>query len=121
MERLTKLATRHTGNKYVSAIGSSCGAWPRIIQRLAAYENTGLEPEEIVQHGWIPVSERLPFPGHFVPVVVSGRYKNLKWEHAIQLAEYFPEDGWILEGWPEATDITVSHWFELPEIPGEEE
>lgn len=47
MERLTKPAVYHTGNEYVSAIGSGCGAWPRIIQRLAAYENTGLEPEDI--------------------------------------------------------------------------
>lgn len=47
MERLTKPAVNKTGNKYVSAIGSSCGAWPRIIQRLAAYENTGLEPDDI--------------------------------------------------------------------------
>lgn len=47
MERLTKPAVNKTGSKYVSAIGSGYGAWPRIIQRLAAYENTGLEPEEI--------------------------------------------------------------------------
>lgn len=47
MERLTKIATKHTGNMYVSAIGTGKGAVPRIIQRLAAYENTGLEPEEI--------------------------------------------------------------------------
>lgn len=47
MERLTKKST--TGaDRYVSAIGSGHGAWPRIIQRLAAYENTGLAPEEIM-------------------------------------------------------------------------
>lgn len=49
MERLTKLAVNKTGNKYVSAIGSGYGAWPRIIQRLAEYENIGLTPEQIVQ------------------------------------------------------------------------
>ena len=48
MERLTKKAVYRTGNEYVSAIGTGAGAWPRIIQRLAAYENTGLEPEEIM-------------------------------------------------------------------------
>ena len=47
MERLTKPATRKTGNAYTSAIGSGYGVWPKIIQRLAAYENTGLEPEDI--------------------------------------------------------------------------
>ena len=49
MERLTKPATRRTGNAYTSAIGSGRGCWPKIVQRLAAYENTGLEPEQIVQ------------------------------------------------------------------------
>lgn len=33
------------------------------IDRLAAYEDTGLEPEEISgQKGWIKVEERLPLP-----------------------------------------------------------
>lgn len=46
MERLTKPSKRNPGH-YVSAIGSGYGAWPQIINRLAAYENTGLEPEEV--------------------------------------------------------------------------
>lgn len=45
MERLTKRRIR--GNGYVSAIGSGCGCWGKIIDRLAAYEDTGLEPGEI--------------------------------------------------------------------------
>ena len=45
MERLTKRRIR--GNGYVSAIGSGVGCWGKIIDRLAAYENTGLTPEEI--------------------------------------------------------------------------
>ena len=45
MERLTKLAKN--GGKYVSAIGSGHGCWGRIISQLAAYEDTGLTPEEI--------------------------------------------------------------------------
>ncbi len=31
-----------------------------IIDRLAAYEDTGLEPEEVRSMKWIPVTERLP-------------------------------------------------------------
>ena len=45
MERLTKRGTRKNG--YVSAIGSGFGCWGEIIDRLAAYEDTGLMPEEI--------------------------------------------------------------------------
>ena len=41
MDRLT----RWNGKKYVLPQGH--GAWREIAERLAAYENTGLEPEEI--------------------------------------------------------------------------
>ena len=37
-----------------------------IIDRLAAYEDTGLTPEEVQQMRWIPVEERLPEPGERV-------------------------------------------------------
>ena len=52
MERLTKRGTRKNG--YVSAIGSGLGCWEKIIDRLAAYEDTGLEPEEVadLQRAW---------------------------------------------------------------------
>ena len=37
---------------------------------------------------------------------------------SIQLAEYYEEDdAWELEGWPEAKDVTVSHWMRLPMLP----
>lgn len=41
MDRLT----RWNGKKYVLPQGT--GVWREIAERLAAYENTGLEPEEI--------------------------------------------------------------------------
>lgn len=37
-----------------------------IIDRLAAYEDTSLTPEEVQQMRWIPVEERLPEPGERV-------------------------------------------------------
>lgn len=76
MERLTKRSV--TGpSRYVSAIGSGHGAWPRIIQRLAAYEDTGLEPEEVAtmqENGlWIPVAEQLPKTDGRFMVTIKGR------------------------------------------------
>lgn len=41
MDRLT----RWNGKKYVLPQGK--GVWREIAERLAAYENTGLEPEEV--------------------------------------------------------------------------
>ena len=45
MERLTKYNTGK--GHYVSAIGSGQGCWTRIINQLAAYEETGLTPEQV--------------------------------------------------------------------------
>lgn len=45
MERLTKLSSK--GDRYVSAIGSGAGCWTQIVNRLAAYENTGISPEKV--------------------------------------------------------------------------
>ena len=42
MDRLT----HWNGKKYILPQGR--GVWRKIAERLAAYENTGLEPEEIV-------------------------------------------------------------------------
>ena len=59
MERLT----------HPRSSGIKTGYWSpnkkdELIERLAAYEDTGLTPEEIErlkeQHRWIPVEERLP-------------------------------------------------------------
>ena len=47
MERLTKCGERKGRGRYVSAIGSGRGTWGKIIDKLARYENTGLEPEQI--------------------------------------------------------------------------
>ena len=61
MERLT----------HPRSSGIKTGYWSpnkkdELIERLAAYEDTGLTPEEIErlkeQHRWIPVEERLPEP-----------------------------------------------------------
>lgn len=71
MERLTRRSLTGT-SRYVSAIGSGHGAWPRIIQRLAAYEDTGLEPEEIAGK-WIPVAEQLPKTDGRFMVTIKGR------------------------------------------------
>ena len=48
-----------------------------IIDRLAAYEDTGLTPEEIQQMRWIPVEERLPEEEGVYIVCVDG---EVKWD-----------------------------------------
>lgn len=80
------------------------------VDRLAAYEDTGLEPEEISgQKGWIKVEERLPQA--FRPVIVCR------------------EDGKVEQGMKDVGDWWkvygtrtkhVTHWLPLPAPPAEE-
>lgn len=87
-----------------------------IALRLAAYEDTGLAPEEVQQMRWIPVEERLP---------------EEKQRVIVRCERVGTSVGWILWGnWmadigPDAGKIT--HWMPLPAPPyrrppeGEEE
>ena len=80
-----------------------------IIDRLAAYEDTGLTPEEVQQMRWIPVEERLP---------------EEKQRVIVRCERVGTSVGWILWGnW--MTDIgpgagKVTHWMPLPKLPKEE-
>ena len=80
------------------------------FDRLAAYEDTGLAPEEVQQMRWIPVEERLP---------------EEKQRVIVRCERVGTSVGWILWGrWmtdigPHAGDVT--HWMPLPKSPKEDE
>ena len=79
------------------------------FDRLAAYEDTGLAPEEVQQMRWIPVEERLP---------------EEKQRVIVRCERVGTSVGWILWGnWmadigPDAGKVT--HWMLLPKPPKEE-
>lgn len=79
------------------------------LHRLAAYEDTGLAPEEVQQMRWIPVEERLP---------------EEKQRVIVRCERVGTSVGWILWGnW--MTDIgpgagKVTHWMPLPKAPKED-
>lgn len=81
-----------------------------IIDRLAAYEDTGLIPEEAQQMRWIPVEERLPKPQE--NPVIACDYTG------VCLAWYSPTMGWQYSTGLSGVDIT--HWMPLPQPPKEE-
>ena len=92
-----------------------------IIDRLAAYEDTGLTPEEVQQMRWIPVEERLPKPefkdqqrGFYLVTLSNGVVKELMYE-------FRHYDNMMFDvGWHD-TAFPVTHWRPLPEVPKEEE
>ena len=80
-----------------------------IIDRLAAYEDTALTPEEVQTMRWIPVEERLPMPNEN-PVLV--------YDHSgVGMAWYSSTMGWMYRTGLGCVDIT--HWMPLPAAPKE--
>ena len=121
MERLTE--KHYDGKGYFMKCSEACanddemcGGCPqleKIIDRLAAYEDTGLMPEEVAAQRWIPVSEGLPEVGRSVIVynapakcaseaVYKGEGKFLQFRWAARLQEQ-----------------EVTHWMPLPMPPEE--
>ena len=93
-----------------------------VIDRLAAYEDTGLTPEEIQQMRWIPVEERLPEEGKrcllYTPcdrILCVGYYAGKD--------ERQHRHKWRLVTAMRSTQTLtkkVTHWLPLPKAPKEE-
>lgn len=127
MDRLTHERCNGIKTGYWSAAKKE-----ELIQRLAAYENTGLEPEQIeVMQGhsvalmaeleerefpWISVEERLPkrtMPPKDVLV-----YHDLGCGMFIDRAWYsYEKNKWVSTL---GMNLKVTHWMPLPEPPEEE-
>ena len=116
MERYTE--KHYTGNgHYLLCSGTcetlncgDCGILDKIVDRLAAYEDTGLTPEEVQQMRWIPVEERLPEPTEN-PVLVHD-YSG------VSVAWHSKTMGWVYKTGLPCVDVT--HWMSLPAAPKEE-
>ena len=102
----------------------NCGycseGWQRALNRLAAYEDTGLEPDEADDRVWRDADVELPPDDGQVLIIVSGRpRRNVELVNAYELASYVGGDGWVLESYPEWEKAEVSWWMPLPAAPKE--
>lgn len=62
---------------------------------------------------WHTPDEKKPPEGDIVVVTISGRIsKNVEYDHAFALAEWYENDGWALSD-IEADDFTVHAWCDL--------
>lgn len=93
------------------------GFYPAIFKR-AIEEAPAVES----QREWIDAKKQPPENSdEMVLCIVSGRYKNLEFYEAYQLATFLPEVGWILDSYPEWETPEVIWWMPLPEPPKEDE
>lgn len=67
--------------------------------------------------GWIKAEEKLPDDGDCVLVLVSGNVGNEILINVYMLAEYYKDEGFILEQYPTAEDVIIEWWMSLPEMP----
>ena len=111
------------------ASGIKTGYWSpetkeNLVQRLAAYEDTGLEPQEVqaladasrrpngAAAGWISVQDKLPPLGQTVIV-----YREYAWgEVKVEQGCRDLGDWWKVYG---TRTKRVTHWMPLPQPPKE--
>ena len=92
-------------------------------QQLAAYEDTGLIPEEAQQMRWIPVEERLPEENVTVLAFNADphaeKYVLARYRAVVHFGYCWCQfdqeyDSWCASCWK------VTHWMPLPQPPKEE-
>lgn len=117
MNRLTQKRVNGIKTGYWSASKKD-----ELVARLAEYEDTGLEPEEVLQLKkntvqWIPVAERLPERNKSVLLCMKSR--SLRTGMCIQTGSY---DGvfWFVQGAAgyeslATFEFRVLAWMPLPE------
>lgn len=95
----------------------------RMIETIKYLDNR-LEQELRGGSNWYSTDERLPeddsgYDQASCLVLVSGKVGSITLKNAIELAYYSKSEGWILEMWPMAKELKVSHWMPLPAPPVE--
>lgn len=113
MERLTKRLEDGTALYNHGGCPSNMVTDRMIMERLAAYEDTGLKPEEVAElakdSGWISVKDRLPEQGQEVLLWEVGTPYDETYKH-YSMVVYDPE---LWQPWLKF----VTHWRPLPEPP----
>lgn len=128
MERLTK----KVDGVWTALCNYGSSPYPvvtqEIIDRLAAYEDTGLTPEEVQQMRWIPVEERLPEEEGVYIVCVDGEVKCDAYCMFEGVERWLCYDGRLNALYidPYSSKLKreplyprVTHWMPLPQPPKE--
>ena len=106
------------------------------LWKLMEYEDTGMNPDDVVRlndfnqtstcqmmkklaeekakRRWIRPEERLPKDDTLVLVQITGQDASAGLENALQIGGYYPDEGWIIDGYPEFEGKIIA-WRPLPE------
>jgi len=70
---------------------------------------------------WYRPEEKLPEDGIFKPVTVSGRVRNITFDHSLAIGAYFSGEGWYFDfckTQEEMDQIVVHAWCDLEPYGG---
>lgn len=110
MERLTYRDTN--GELWYSDNGTERDR----LHRLAAYEDTGLTPEEVQQMRWIPVEERLPEKENAQVLMTDGEGCYISSRN--NMVRFLNCEGIFIPG-KAGAGVKVTRWMPLPQPPKE--
>ena len=69
---------------------------------------------------WVRPETALPVEDTLVLVIASGRpVHEIILDHAVLLAKWYPDEGWILDEFPAYERPDVHFWAPIPELPEE--
>lgn len=88
-----------------------------VIDRLAAYEDTGLTPKEVQVMRWIPVEERLPEQENTQVLMTDGECHYISSRN--NMVRFLDCEGIFIPG-KAGAGVRVTHWMPLPSQPKEE-
>ena len=66
---------------------------------------------------WKDASKEQPKEGEEYLVLINGKYKKIRFVNAYAIGTYYAEEGWIIDGYEDATMLRVDYWTEMPELP----
>ena len=70
---------------------------------------------------WHTPDEKLPPEGNFVVATISGNTRNVTFDHAMVMAEWYDGEGWCIEGYDfglKGASLTVHAWCDLEPYKG---
>lgn len=70
---------------------------------------------------WHTPEEKLPPEGNFVVVTISGNTRNVTFDHALMVAEWYDGEGWCIDRYDfslKGANLTVHAWCDLEPYNG---
>lgn len=67
---------------------------------------------------WINPERRLPDDDRCVLVCITGKWGNVSFQYGYELAQYYPDGEWCVQGFEDMDELTVHAWAEIPQYIG---